>query len=410
MAGDDDASDEYTAARKLVLRAAKREETLSSSSSAFASKGGGGSGDVGRGIGADFSSLRLKPDHIQRPCWTCPDGNIYLEAFHDLYTSAYDFLVAIAEPVTRPEFIHQYKLTPLSLYAAVATQIETEAIIGVLERLSKNSLPTQVKKFIRDCTQKYGKAKLVLKHNKFYVESEFPAVLRELLRDPTIAQARVVEDIGENVDEHGFLQQTKAEEMKENLHILKEPDEDSDEEDAEAAAAAATSSTGQNNSKAPPSNVVVSFQVKSDAVELVKRQAIDLDYPLMEEYDFRNDSINPDIPGFDLKPHTRIRRYQERSLAKMFGNGRARSGIIVLPCGAGKTLTGVTASQTIKKSCVCLCTNAVSVLQWKFQFQLWTGIPDDRIAVFTSDRKDKIHPEACVLVTVRAEGSVVSHF
>jgi DNA excision repair protein ERCC-3 len=77
----------------------------------------------------------------------------------------------------------------------------------------------------------------------------------------------------------------------------------------------------------------------------------------------------------DLKPHAKIRRYQERSLAKMFGNGRARSGIIVLPCGAGKTLTGVTAAQTIKKSVICLCTNAVSVLQWKYQFQLWTNIP-----------------------------------
>jgi DNA excision repair protein ERCC-3 len=397
--GDEDGNDEYTAARKLVLRAAKREETLSAASGTGSSKS-----SIGTGIGADFSSLKLKPDHISRPCWTCPDGNIFLEAFHDLYISAYDFLVAIAEPVTRPEFIHQYKLTPLSLYAAVATQIETEAIITVLERLSKNSLPAQVKRFIRDCTQKYGKAKLVLKHNKFYVESEFPAVLRELLRDPTIAQARVVEDVGENVDEHGFLQQTKAEEMKENLQILKEPDDESDEEDAEVAVAA----TATSLNKAPPSNVVVSFQVKSEAVELVKRQAIDLDYPLMEEYDFRNDLINPDIPGFDLKPHTRIRRYQERSLAKMFGNGRARSGIIVLPCGAGKTLTGVTASQTIKKSCVCLCTNAVSVLQWKFQFQLWTGLPDDRIAVFTSDRKDKIHPEACVLVTVSGYSEIFS--
>jgi superfamily II DNA or RNA helicase len=57
----------------------------------------------------------------------------------------------------------------------------------------------------------------------------------------------------------------------------------------------------------------------------------------VEEYDFRNDNINPNVPQMDLKPHTRIRRYQERSLAKMFGNGRARSGIIVLPCGAGKT-------------------------------------------------------------------------
>ena len=83
----------------------------------------------------------------------------------------------------------------------------------------------------------------------------------------------------------------------------------------------------------------------------------------------------------------------------MFGNGRARSGIIVLPCGAGKTLTGVTAAQTIKKSVVVLCTNAVSVLQWKYQFKLWTNIPDEHISVFTSDSKDDIHPEGSVLIT-----------
>jgi DNA excision repair protein ERCC-3 len=220
-------------------------------------------------------------------------------------------------------------------------------------------------------------------------------VLRELLRDPTIAQARVVEDV-ENVDAEGFITQTKAEEMKENLQILREPDEDSDEDDEELEAGVAAAAARKD--KKPPS-VVVSFQIKGEEVENVKRQAIELDYPLMEEYDFKNDQINPNVPNMDLKPHTRIRRYQERSLAKMFGNGRARSGIIVLPCGAGKTLTGVTAAQTIKKSVVCLCTNAVSVLQWKYQFQLWTSIPDENIAVFTSDRKDPLPSGACVLVT-----------
>jgi DNA excision repair protein ERCC-3 len=58
----------------------------------------------------------------------------------------------------------------------------------------------------------------------------------------------------------------------------------------------------------------------------------------------------------------------------MFGNGRARSGIIVLPCGAGKSLTGVTAATTIKKSTVILCINNVSVLQWKKEFERWTTI------------------------------------
>ena len=48
---------------------------------------------------------------------------------------------------------------------------------------------------------------------------------------------------------------------------------------------------------------------------------------------------------------------QEKSLRKMFGNGRARSGVIVLPCGAGKTLVGVTAACTVRKRCLVLCTS-----------------------------------------------------
>jgi DNA excision repair protein ERCC-3 len=142
--GDDE---EYKSAQKLVLRAAQREEALQTTDDATATADDGAAG-------LDFSYLPLKPDHIQRPCWTCPDGLIYLEAFHDLYAQAYDFLVAIAEPVARPEFLHQYKLTPYSLYAAVATNIETDSIISVLERMSKNALPSTVKKFIRECTQK----------------------------------------------------------------------------------------------------------------------------------------------------------------------------------------------------------------------------------------------------------------
>ena len=66
-------------------------------------------------------------------------------------------------------------------------------------------------------------------------------------------------------------------------------------------------------------------------------------------------------------------------MAKMFGNGRARSGIIVLPCGAGKTLVGVTASSRIRKSVLCLVTNSVSVDQWKHQFKLWSNLQDHQI-------------------------------
>ena len=81
----------------------------------------------------------------------------------------------------------------------------------------------------------------------------------------------------------------------------------------------------------------------------------------------------------DLKANTILRPYQEKSLQKMFGNGRARSGVIVLPCGAGKTLVGVTAACTVRKRCLVLCTSAVAVEQWKAQFKLWSTADDGMV-------------------------------
>ena len=79
----------------------------------------------------------------------------------------------------------------------------------------------------------------------------------------------------------------------------------------------------------------VTFMIKSELVQEVKRTAILLSYPLMEEYDFRADRRNGTLE-LHVKSTTKIRNYQEKSLAKMFGNGRARSGLIVLPCGSGE--------------------------------------------------------------------------
>jgi len=274
---DEDATeevDEYTSAKKLVQRAADREALLS----LFKNKNKSSSQNDAHftdsklqstsELGSDFSNLPLKTDHPSRPCWTCPDGTIYLEAFHDLYPKAYDFLVAISEPVARPEYIHEYKLTPYSLYAAVATNIDTESIVKVLNRFSKNILPQGVAKFIRECTKRYGKAKLVLKHNKYHVESEYPAVLRELLRDDLISQARVADETATATDgnteanKDGFVVHTKAEEMEENLRILKEMDGDSSSDD-------------EDKEKGKEQKTTVSFQIKGDSVEVVKRRAIE---------------------------------------------------------------------------------------------------------------------------------------
>ena len=69
--------------------------------------------------------------------WVCPNKRIYLETFSPIYKQAQDFLIAIAEPVCRPECVHEYSLTAHSLYAAVSVGLTTDTIINVLNRLSK---------------------------------------------------------------------------------------------------------------------------------------------------------------------------------------------------------------------------------------------------------------------------------
>lgn len=137
-----------------------------------------------------------------------PDGHIFLEAFSPVYKYAQDFLVAIAEPVCRPNHVHEYKLTAYSLYAAVSVGLQTSDIVEYLQKLSKTSVPDGIVQFIKVwykecllfldmrkgkgygivfnveckpmlfnrciyslsfsqlCTVSYGKVKLVLKHNR----------------------------------------------------------------------------------------------------------------------------------------------------------------------------------------------------------------------------------------------------
>mmetsp|Transcript_6161 Transcript_6161/g.17199 ORF Transcript_6161/g.17199 Transcript_6161/m.17199 type:complete len:498 (-) Transcript_6161:124-1617(-) len=132
-----------------------------------------------------------------------------------------------------------------------------------------------------------------------------------------------------------------------------------------------------------------SIEIDPMKVEHVKQRCLPggLNLPLLEEYDYQNDKANPDVE-IALLPNVRHRPYQEKSLTKLLGNGRARSGIIVLPCGAGKTLVGVTAAARIKKTCLCLVDSSVAVDQWRNQFLMWTSLADGQVTRVTSQLND----------------------
>lgn len=287
----------------------------------------------------DAAYLPLKADHASRPLYIAPSipPVIILEAFHPLSVQAQDFLTAIAEPVSRPKHVHEYKLTKHSLYAAVSIGLEPEDIIAVLSRLSKVKIPMETVEYIREATKSFGKVRLVLKDTKYYVESGYADTLRLLLRDPTIAKARAVEG-GEGED-----LETATAPKKSSLvipgtkyagagaageHVTDGGHANGAGENGDAGIENGqreqddifTADVGLDGDEdADDDDNVHRFQIKADEMENVKKRCNDLEYPMLQEYDFRADSVNPNLE-IALKPATQIRPYQEKSLRKMFSN------------------------------------------------------------------------------------------
>lgn len=76
--------------------------------------------------------------------------------------------------------------------------------------LWETSVPEQIVKFIHECTTAYGKVKLVLKHNRYLIESSHPDVLQTLLKDETIRSSRVkyhVAQISAHASDNGSSKQ-----------------------------------------------------------------------------------------------------------------------------------------------------------------------------------------------------------
>ncbi|CAK9297206.1 unnamed protein product [Gordionus sp. m RMFG-2023] len=345
----------------------------------------------------DYSkTMTLRPDYSSRPLWVTPSGRIFLEAFSPAYATALDFLIAISEPVSRTALIHEYRLTPYSLYAAVSVGVTCQRVLAYLDRLNKaTKLDDGLVKFIEACTSSYGKIKLVLKRNRYFIESQYAEVIQKLLKDEIIKECwrrgeqdnEFSKDVNQKQSSQPYKNigdVTKNDKLAENhteipediLSYYKMLEEDEEE----------------GNERGLDGSDNISFEIKQEKIEILQKRCIELELPLLSEYDFRSSTSNTtNIPPFRLRPTACLRPYQEKCLKKIFGGGagkgRARSGVVVLPCGAGKTLVGVAAICTVAKPALVLCTSGVSVEQWRAQAKLWSTIEDAQIYRFTSDTK-----------------------
>ncbi len=260
------------------------------------------------------------------------DHTLMLEVAHPQYSECRDFLVAFAELVKSPEFIHTYRITPLSLWNAAAIDITLTEIIDGLDRFTRYEPPANVLTDIREWYQTYG---------CLILTKESPQQLRLTVEDSIILnrirQDKTLQAFWQVETDNGFL--IAATERGNVKHLL----------------------------------VKIGYPVKDlcgyvpgTPFELALRK-IDLD-------------DNPFV----------LRDYQLEAVEAFYHSGRASggSGIIVLPCGSGKTIIGLGIIDRIANQTLIITTNNVSVHQWRDEITAKTTVISDDIGEFTGLTKN----------------------
>ncbi len=101
-----------------------------------------------------------------------------------------------------------------------------------------------------------------------------------------------------------------------------------------------------------------------------------------------------DLAGYvDGRPHPialtedgwGLRPYQQLAVENFWSGG---SGVVVLPCGAGKTLVGAAAMATSQTTTLILVTNTVSARQWKQELLKRTSLTEDEIGEYSGAVKE----------------------
>lgn len=260
------------------------------------------------------------------------DHTVLVEVDSPRYVEARDALARFAELVKSPEHIHTYRITPLSIWNACAAGVTPDEIADTLRRFSKYEVPQHVAVEIRDYASRYGRLRLVR-------DDEF---LRLDANDPPL-----------------------AEEISRNKHV-------------------APLLTERLSTTA--------FRVAPAARGKLKQALVRIGFPAEDLAGYREGDPLPialreqAMSGADFA----LRAYQ-REAADIFhaaGSVRGGSGVIVLPCGAGKTIVGMACMARLQASTLILTTNVTATRQWIAELSDKTNLHEDQIGEYNGSRKD----------------------
>lgn len=267
-----------------------------------------------------------------KPVIVQSDRSILLETDNPVFEDARDALAGFAELLKSPEHIHTYRISPLSLWNAAASGMRAPEILESLARYSKYEIPQNVIADIQDTIARYGRLKLYKdEEGQLVLEAKDPLLITELLNQKSI-QPLIVG----SPDRHRItIQAGDRGNIKCALIKLGFPVED------------------------------LAGYVTGAPLPLALRETT--------------------LGGLPFA----LRKYQNESVDAFYmrGSNHGGSGVIVLPCGAGKTMVGIGALNALQTHTLILTTNTVALRQWKSELLDKSTLTEDQIGEYSGDLK-----------------------
>ncbi len=277
--------------------------------------------------------MQVRPDN---PLIVQGDGKVLLETRHGRYEEVRDFLSRFAELETSPEHLHTFRISPLSLWNAAASGMAKAEIVDGLRTWSKFDVPPDVLNQIGDTIDRYGLVKLI-----------------------------------PHPDQPGKLLRLEFE------------------------SAYITKLVGQ---VAPIRELLVEdgrryFAIQAGHRGIFKQRMLVAGWPVEDIAGF----LPGDPLAFKLrdqmlgngKPFV-VRDYQWESARRWFQGGSPSGGhgVVVLPCGAGKTIVAMAAMSLIQTHTLILATNGTAVNQWVREILDKTDLTPDQVGAYTGEKKE----------------------
>ena len=258
------------------------------------------------------------------------DRTVLLEVDNPLYPEARDALAPFAELEKSPEHIHTYRLSSLSLWNAAAAGMTAEAMVEVLAKFGKFPLPPNLPLDLRELVSRYGRVRLVRREGDLVLRTDDRPLLEELARQKGLKPL-----LYDRIDE-------------------------------------------------------TSFRIDENDRGVLKQALIAIGYPAEDLAGYTEGADH----AISLRASMRsgaafqVRDYQKMAVDAFHAGGDVRggSGVVVLPCGAGKTIVGIVAMAALQKQTLVLTTSTTAVEQWRREILDKTDLPeDDQVATYTGE-------------------------